>query len=268
MVEDEYYKMIVNIMDKYCHMVEKSLDARWNLMPVEIFDSEVYAVIGGLLSRQATMSIKLAKNPGIWNGHIAPLILRSMVDTHITLAWILVKDYKKRAKQFIDYGLGQEKKLIEHLKNEESTDPKLKEIISIKEKWLESQKYSFLTEVNLGQWSEKNTREMAKETDLEGLYKFAYEPFSAVSHSMWQHISTHNLIQCRNPLHKGHLVPEIISFPLDEDYVYKSSKYLSKSFSVVDKKFDIKTVDSLPIDWYEEEYNCMIEELNRGLGVR
>jgi hypothetical protein len=263
MIEDEFGKKIFNMMDKYCHMVEKSLDNRWNLMPVEIFESEVYAVIGGLLSRQATMSIELAKNPGIWNGHIAPLVLRSMVDTHITLAWILTKDYKKRAKQFIDYGLGQEKKLIEHLKTEDDADLEVQDLISKKEQWLESQKYAFLTDVDVGQWSGKNTRQMAKETDLESLYKFAYEPFSAASHSMWQHISTYNLVRCQNPLHKDHLVPKIISIPLDDDYVFKSSKYLSKSFSVVDNKFSIKIADKLPVDWYEEEYNDIVEELNR-----
>lgn len=268
MTNQEYSQKITDFMSSYCDVVQRSLNERWNKIPLELFDSGVYEVIGGLLARQATLSIQLAENPGIWNGHIAPLILRSMTDAHITLAWILVEDFEKRAKQYIDYGLGQEKKFIEHLKKESEDDDEdnedLKELIEIKEKWLESQKYPFLTEVDLGSWSGINTRKMAIESDCETVYKFAYEPFSAVAHNMWQHISVYNLKICQNPLHKFHRVPTILSLPLDEDYVFKSSKYLSKSFAVFDKKFDLSFESLLPIDWYLENIEHVYENLNEG----
>ena len=55
----------------------------------------------------------------------------------------MVEDFKTRAKQYINYGLGQEKKLIDHLKNESDENEDLEELIRIKEKWLETQKYAF-----------------------------------------------------------------------------------------------------------------------------
>nr|WP_292655695.1 DUF5677 domain-containing protein [Nitratifractor sp.] len=143
MTDQEYSQKITDFMSSYCEMVRESLNERWDKIPLELFDSEVYEVIGGLLARQATLTIQLAENPGIWNGHIAPLILRSMTDAHITLAWIMVEDFKTRAKQYINYGLGQEKKLIDHLKNESDENEDLEELIRIKEKWLETQKYAF-----------------------------------------------------------------------------------------------------------------------------
>ena len=262
MTDQEYTKKITQFMKSYREFVLKSLDTRWDKIPLELYDAEVYEVIGGILARQTTLSIQLAQNPMIWNPHIAPLILRSMIDAHITLAWILFDDFKQRAKQYILYGLGQEKKLVEHMKNESEEDDDWYELIKIKEKWIEMQRYPFLTEVNLGSWSGTNTRVMAKEVDCESLYKFAYEPFSAVSHNMWQHISIFNLKQCKNPLHKYHKVPAIRNVPLSEDYVFRSSKYLSKSFEVLDKKFEFSIDMPLPVDWYLENIEKVYDEDN------
>lgn len=260
MTNQDYSKKITEFMQSYCEIVKKALDERWNKIPLKVYDSEVYEVIGGLLARQATLSIQLAENPMIWNPHIAPLILRSMTDAHITIAWILSENFEERAKQYILYGLGQEKKLIEHYKNESENNKDLEELINFKEKWVEGQRYPFLTEVNLGSWSGSNTRKMAIEADCESLYKFAYEPFSAVAHNMWQHICMFNLKKCSNPLHKKHRVPIIPDIALDEDYVYRSSKYISKSFASFDKKFNLTIETKMPDDWYLENIESVYTE--------
>jgi hypothetical protein len=221
----EYTKQISEFMESYTEIVKLNLDERWRKLPIKLSDVGVYEVIGGLLARQATLSIQLADNPMIWNPHIAPIILRSMTDAHITIAWILADNFEERAREYILYGLGQEKKLVEHYKIELENDPDLQKIqsqIEIREKWIESQRYPFLTEVNLGSWSGTNTRNMSIEADCESLYKFAYEPFSAVAHNMWQHISKFNLKRCTNPLHKYHQVPTISDVPLSEEYVYST----------------------------------------------
>jgi len=262
MTDQEYTMKIMQFMESYCEVVRLNLDDRWEKIPIQLCDSEVYEAIGGLLARQATLSIQLAQNPMIWNPHIAPLILRSMTDAHITLAWILSDDFEKRAKQYILYGLGQEKKLVEHMKNEAEEDADMQSLIKMKEKWIEAQRYPFLTEVNLGSWSGSNTRVMAQEADCESLYKFAYEPFSAVAHNMWQHVSVFNLEKCTNPLHKYHKVPAIHDVPLSEDYVFRSSKYLSKSFEAFDKKFELSIDIQLPIDWYLENIETVYDEDN------
>ena len=259
MSDKKFIQKMALFMKDYQEVTKQGLNERWEKIPLELYNSEVYEVIGGLLARQVTLSIQLAKNPSIWNGHIAPLILRSMIDAHITLAWILTDNFEERAKEYILYGLGQEKKLIEHLKKEMENDEDIKELVKLKESWIEAQQYPFLTEVNLGSWSGTNTRQMAIETDCEDLYKYAFEPFSAVAHNMWQHISIYNLKQCTNPLHKYHKVPTILKAPLSEDFVYRSSKYISKSFVVFDKKFELTLDTSLPEDWFinniEKVYN-------------
>lgn len=244
-------------------LVSKSIsdfDDRWDQVEIDLYKSETFEVIGGLLSRQATLLIEMASSPSIWNGNIAPLILRSMTDLHITLAWIL-NDPDERSKKYILYGLGQEKLLIEHYKVslEEQDDPDVKKMVEIKEAWLESQRREFMTEVNVGNWAHLDTRKMAQEADCESLYKFAYTPFSMAAHNMWNHISWYNMTPCTNPLHKNHKRPAILEIPIDMDFLYRATKYYEKTLRYFDDKMNIKVKSKYPLEWWEEQFNNMPE---------
>ena len=250
---------IMSVMEAYAENVREGLDERWDKLPVELYDSETYETIGGLLARQATLSIEFALTPMMWTGHIAPLVLRCMTDCHITLAWIL-NDPAERSKKYILYGLGQEKLQIEHLKADgDKDDERIQAMIEMKEAWLGSQRRDFLTEVNVGNWAGLNTREMAKESDCEGLYKFAYTPFSGAAHNMWQHVSMCNLKPCSNPLHKYHRVPTIRDIEPEPDFVYRSAKYLNRSYRVVDDKFELSCSTTLPLEFWAHEMERLQE---------
>jgi len=243
-----------SLLNEYCKIVEQGFLERWKKLPVELFNSECYEVIGGLLARQATLSIQLARSPDVWNGHIAPLFLRCMTDAHITLAWILGSP-EERTKQYILYGLGQEKLHIEHLKADpEANSEDAQRLIQIKEDWLNSQRHDFLTEVNVGNWAGLDTRDMAKKAGCESLYKYAYAPFSGVAHNMWQHVSRYNLKFCSNALHKYHKVPTIVDCSSDLDYLYRSAKYVEKSYRVCDEKFQLKINTPMPQHWFLENF--------------
>ncbi|HWG11139.1 MAG TPA: DUF5677 domain-containing protein [Rhodanobacteraceae bacterium] len=240
----------------YCKVVNDGFWSRWNQHTPEIYNNEVSEAIGGLVARQATLAIELARNPGIWNGHVAPLILRCMTDTHITLAWI-VDAPQERSKEYIRFGLGQEKLFLEFLQNEadqipegEIDDEQLKEFIEIKKDWLQSQLMEWAIEVNVGSWSGKSAREMASETDCESLYKFAYIPFSGSVHSMWQHVGIYNVVHCKNPLHKNHRVPIIPELRSDPDYLYRSSKYVTRTYELLSRKLNLHCDVILPVEYF------------------
>lgn len=152
---------------------------------------------------------------------------------------------------------------IEHLKKnseEKPDDEQIKRMIEIEEMWLNSQRQDILTEVNVGSWSGISTREMAKEADCESIYNFAYMPFSGATHNMWQHISFYNLEFCCNPLHKYHKVPTIADAPLDFDFLYRSTKYLDRSFRLFDKVFSVKVETPMPLDWLMEKFEHFLRE--------
>ncbi len=253
---------VFDVVNRYCEIVTAGLQERRDRVEVDLYDTAPHEVAGALIARQATLTNQLALSPGIWNGHAAPLFLRAMVDAHISLAWVL-KDPAVRAKQFILYGLGQEKLFIEHLKSElderNGSAEQLASMIEAREGWLNAQRYAFMTEVNVGAWSGLNTREMAEQSGCESLYKYAYLPFSGAAHSMWQHIGVYNVQPCTNPLHKFHKIPAILPTAIDPDYVYRSSKYVTRSYKDFDAAFDLECATELPQDFFVREMEKVYE---------
>jgi hypothetical protein len=209
----------------------------------------VWEVVGGLLARQATLSTQLAMAPSTWNSHVAPILIRSMIDCYITLLWIL-RDPPTNAEQYILYGLGQQKLFIEHLRAEAAGDETLRELIKIEEDWLNSQRGEFATTVDVGQLGEKSTRVKAQEAGCEAIYNFPFSRFSGVAHNMWQHVARYNLQICENPLHKYHRVPFMPQFAPDIDWLYQSAKHLTRSIQAVDRKYELTAEGPMPLDTF------------------
>ncbi|MDK6080023.1 DUF5677 domain-containing protein [Massilia varians] len=253
-------KRLTEDYEKYLRM---SFDEIWSQVRVEADKLEAYSVIGGLLARQVTLSLEMARSPGTWNGHSAPLFLRAMTDLYIALAWIL-GDLKIRAEKYIKHGLGEEKLLMElyKQKRDELTPgeqkTQMEKVVELKENWINFQRREFFVEVNLGNWAPLNYRQMAEESECLDLYNFAYKPFSHAAHNMWPHVSVYNSQICPNPLHRNHLIPSLSDVPIDADYLYRSIKYVDKAYHLFVDKLNLPGLPSYPIDWWE----AYIDEIN------
>ena len=246
---------IHDFVAEYEKYLQSSFQALWAGIRLEADKLDAYAVVGALLSRQVTLSNQLARCPNAWNGHSAPLFLRAMVDLYITLAWIL-KDFEERAKKYILYGLGEEKLAMERYKQDLEADPsgpnaeQIRELVRIKERWINAQRRDFFVEVNLGNWSQLDVRRMAQEADCEGLYNFAYKPFSAAAHSTWPHVAVYNAKPCMSPLHKYHLIPTLFDAELDSDFLFRSCKYVDKTYHLLKERFSVTDPPQMPLEWW------------------
>jgi Family of unknown function (DUF5677) len=250
---------LVELIEAYESYLISSSEALWKSVKIEADKLEAYSVMGALLSRQVTLSIELARSPKTWNGHSAPLFLRAMTDLYIALAWILGEPVE-RSKKYIMHGLGEEKLVMEHYKQmlrDSPDDPdreQIEQLIDIKDKWINSQRRDFFVEVNLGHWAQLDYRKMAQEADCEDLYKFAYKPFSQAAHNMWPHVSVYNSRYCENPLHKHHLIPERLDFPIDVDYLYRSCKYVDKVYQLFIDKLGVALELPMPHEWWDQYF--------------
>lgn len=239
----EGWETVEELIGNYVETVRGELAGRWQHWKINLVKPELHEVIGALLARQVTLATQLASSPGIWNAHIAPILLRSMADVHISIAWIL-KDPLERSRKFIFYGLGQQKLLIEHRKAMLTTkglDLSNDLVVRAAESWLNSQRFDFLTEVNVGTWSEVPVRKMAEEAGCLDLYNNAYTVFSSATHSMWHHVSRLNLQYCKNPLHRYHKVPIDPILNPDPDYLFRAAKYVEKSFALFDCTYSVES---------------------------
>lgn len=236
--EGDFNARYRQILIDYCRAAELELRERWDLWPFKAADNCVHEVVGGLLARQTTLATHLVGGPPMWTPHIAPLVLRSMVDLRITLGWILIEPVP-RCEQFVLYGLGQTKLWIEHLKSrvaERGEDPDADRQVKAMQGWIDSQQFHFLTEVNVGNWAGTDLRGMAVDCGCEDLYRFEYSTWSAATHNMWQHVGVYNLKPCTNPLHLGgHRVPSTAT-PREDLYLAQhGARYLDDTFAAFDE---------------------------------
>lgn len=258
MTQSEETEAFEAFLEGYRSCVESALARRIQELTPEIYLNHIPEVIGGLLARHSTLSIQMADAPEIWNGHVAPILLRCQIEAHITMSWIL-DEPNDRTLKYVQYGLGQEKLFVEHLEQErEASDgderADIEQMLSIRKSWLEAQMADWATNVNVGSWSGVSIREMAAETHEMELYRFAYVPFSGAVHSMWQHVGIYNVEWCRNPMHKHHRVPVIMDAPFFPDFLYRSAKFLSKSFDVLDRKLDFDIDDLKPLQYVRDAW--------------
>lgn len=237
METDLFSKKLRAVIDSFAARAHQELNLRWKAWATELSRNDLQEVVGALMARQVTLAIQLAQSPPVWNEHIAPIILRTMADTYITLVWIL-EDPSDRSRKFIHYGLGQDKLQLEHRRADMKTRQPYEgenEALNAVEEWINRQRALFLTEVDLGSWSGISTRKMAEEANCLDFYNYVYTPSSACTHSMWHHVARYNLKQCANPLHQYHAVPSVPNLPIDSHYFYLSAKYLEKTFAAFDK---------------------------------
>lgn len=236
MLTDAARQELSEICVEFSFDARKSLKRRLGQWRIDLMREQVFCVVGGLLSRQVTLVSKLYCTPSNWNNHIAPMFFRSIVDVFINLSWIL-KSPDDRSRMFIEYGLGQAVLQNEHrkawlLERGASVEDDL--IYEATAAWIWAQKVTHTVDVNIGAWSETNTRRMADEAGCKSLYDFAYVPFSACTHSTWQHISQFNLIASDNPLHRFAQVPSICDDWIDPMQLVVPGRYLQRTFEEFD----------------------------------
>jgi len=174
-----------------------------------------------------------------------------MTDAYITLAWIF-REPETRTDEYVKYGLGQRKLWLEHFKTflmergEEA--PEKHQLVEAFTRQMNAERFEHITEVSVGAWSERSTRQMAEEAGCLDLYRLAYTPFSRAVHSMWPHIADYNLRQCQNPLHQFHRVPEDPDLEPDIDYVYRAAKYVAKTFALFDRETGVSVEEPSSLD--------------------
>ena len=133
------------------------------------------------------------------------ILLRSVVETYITLAFLVAKDDPTIWLQYRNYGAGQAKLSLLKL-NEQNEVPsfisrELLERLANEDVWHEHQ------DIKLGAWADKNLRKMAEEAGVKALYDRHYDALSGYAHANWIALSHSLFGVCLNPLHRFHRIP-------------------------------------------------------------
>ena len=259
--DDKIRVPLAEIIEEYISNVNNEFRHLWNSWDVDMSRKEVHEVVGGIIARQVSLAIHFLISPSNWNNEIAPIILRSMTDNYINLAWIL-KEPQDRSRKFIAYGLGQEKLIMEHRKKQVKEDGITTDsdpVVSASMYWINMQQFDFLTIVDIASWSGISVYQMAEDAGCKYFYNYVYQPFSVATHNMWNHIGKHNVRMSDNPLHKHLFIPIIPDMNVSLSYSELAAKYVDKCFDRFHTQFNVTRNETIAYNTLLTRY----EELSK-----
>lgn len=143
---------------------------------------------------------------GVNTGILARLGLRTILETHINLKYLALKDDAQLWSKWRTYGAGQAK--LNALKFDELVEaPKFintdtLESIAGEDLWEE------FINIELGSWSGADLRKLSDKAGLKSSYDQYYSWSSTYSHGTWGAIREVCFKTCGNPLHRLHRYPK------------------------------------------------------------
>lgn len=204
---EERFRQSADAAELYARALVEELQMRWASVRPNLAAPTRDEVLGALLARQARLSSAIARDPRLWAVDLGQMMLRSMVETYLTVRWLGEKGQPEDFRRFVEYGLGQEKLLLEHMKAQlpEEADGRLPDELEPMQSWIDSQLYTFLLPVQLTTW--KSVRGMAEDLGELDVYDLNFARYSSELHGSWNSLAKVNLKVCINPLHTLHRTP-------------------------------------------------------------
>lgn len=158
----------------------------------------------GLVLYAITLTIGVARA----NVHKRPegrIILRTIIETFITLHFLSKKDDQTIWRQFRNYGVGQSK--LSLLKNLGSEDTPHYISLDNLHKYANDDVWQEYANINLKSWADRSLRKMSEEAGVKEFYDKYYDWSSGFVHGHWGAVRDSVFTVCLNPLHRMHRIP-------------------------------------------------------------
>jgi hypothetical protein len=244
----------------FARAVAVEVDQLAETFPPDAQNPRRVEVLLGLLQRQSQIAADVARMLPLTMSPWAEMGQRAMAETLIRLKWLAAQDDPENYVWFVNYGLGQEKLYIEHLKTllgdgEQRTDyDEIKDQIEARESWLNDQRFAWLQEVDVGGGThDKDLRKLAEEAGCADLRNLVFQPLSSVVHGHWNSIARQNLKLCSDPLHGTHRRPYEYDRPIRLAVVADVLDLYAESYSVVSTLAGAESTESAAVEmWYKE----------------
>jgi hypothetical protein len=173
---------------------------------IDLYDPRRDEVLFGLFARLTRLYVLMAEDPFLWARDVSGIMLRPLAETAITFLYLAKVGTAEDFRQFIEYGEGQQKLLMLHLQDNYPQERSL-DGLSPEQLASEIDIWPEMVEIELGSWSKKDARRLAREAGMEDLYRLVFAPASGDLHGSWVSLKSSNLVRCAEPLHRWHRLP-------------------------------------------------------------
>lgn len=176
----------------------------------DLYEPDRYEVLVGLAARTIRIALSLTSCPDLWRPEACHPLVRAAVESRITLEWLEGRGDRGLFSKYKDYGRGHLKlyklQLEEHMGSDESGT--IDALLDFWQAHVDKDLGEELQDVDLGAFV-TDLRTKAIEVDLKRDYDLVYRPACAEVHGEWASLDRLYLVQCLNPLHRGHRLPSL-----------------------------------------------------------
>lgn len=176
-----------------------------------LYSPDRHEVLSGLAARACRIASAVAGSPVMWSGEQIAAPARTLLESHITMKWLVQHSDPAIFVKFKEYGRGKLKltKLHyqEHLDSMDDPPEGLAEFVEALEQRVNEDVGEEFQTINVGKAFGKDLRRMAQEVGMEQQYRLLYQPHSDISHGVWTSLDAYSLTRCANPAHRWHRLP-------------------------------------------------------------
>jgi len=164
-------------------------------------------------------------------------LLRSLVEVHITLAYLVAKDDAKIWRMYRAHGTGQAKLAFLKLVEREHDDlPKHVDVRTLEQLANEDMWQEFVS-IDVGQWADLTVRKMADEAGVKDVYDAYYVWPSGFVHGHWGAVRDSVFDICTNPLHRFHRIPRLMMRLDMQDVCFDAIDLMNRILDLVDRSY-------------------------------
>ena len=183
----------------------KSIEEHWsNTHSTTAIDARHDAVFG--ITLYALRVLDELLGIGVGTGVLGRLGLRTILECHISLRYLLTKDNSDLWSKWRTYGAGQAK--LNALRFDELMEPPKHIDLSTIEAIAGEDLWEEFLNIELGSWSGLDLRKLSEKTGVKDAYDAHYSWTSGYSHGTWGPVRESCYETCGNPLHRLHRYPQ------------------------------------------------------------
>jgi hypothetical protein len=238
--EDE--PSLYELLRRNASIAVEYVDSLWSKVRCDLYSPERDEILLGLFSRMTRLYVVIGADPNLWARDIAGIMLRCLVDTAVTFAYLVSAGTDQEFSDFIRYGEGKEKLLMLHLQETYPDRESLegKDATRIAEE-LGGGFAPELIDIELDNWTKKSARDLAIAAGLEEFYRLVYDPTSPDVHGTWMSLKRSNLSRCAEPLHRFHRLPSYMEPPLHANTIIAAQRIYQRCVAVAVAKLGFPT---------------------------
>lgn len=182
------------------------LETQQEKIDLDTYSREKDEVVNGLFFRIFRFYHSFLIDFHFWASDVAEIMYRTILESLIYLEFLANEDNEELYKEFVKYGIGQEKLFKAHLATmiDEKKIKSTPEIVNYVNSSSDDEFWDELVSIKLTNFD--NIKKLADRTYLKYDYPLHYQPYSITEHGQWPALKRYYLKRCKNPLHRYHFI--------------------------------------------------------------